>query len=807
MMRLAASLASLILVFTLGYSAAAHADQRTESDTRNRRLAQRLTAERESSQAVQGTDLMAAASFVQSPLALLSIRLFPDSFGDTVVIGEVQNISGLTINFPHVDVALYSGSLFLGSEGTYVFGGHPVRSTLTGSFFNNMSPGDVGFFKMYTDVPASFVDSYIFYSDGETFPTTGVYASFSQASPLILSPNGLGGTNVTGAFLNTSLNALTYFTKIALSGYQGGVQNDVTFTYLEGFNVPVCSTFSTSGVPPGQSALLNDFFLRPISTVNRLVMEWEERAIYPATTSISAAGGPGSLAVANNCAWSAVSQAPWISITGGNSGNGDGVVSFSVAPNQTTSQRTGTVQVADLVFTVTQAGAACSYTLGSSGTSIGSAGGPASVGISALAGCSWTAVSQAPWITVSSAGTGNGSATVALNIAQNLTGLQRVGTVLIGGQAFTVTQAAQACTFNVSPTFASYTADGGSGSISISTAQTCAWNSASNASWIRVVGSPQGIGSGTSMYTVDANLLASARSSTLIIGGQIVSIAQAGIGTPSSPQNPRLVSTSGNTVSVAWDPPGTPAGMFEYLVEVSNQPTFAALVSAVRLPVHITGGSGSLPNGAIYIRVTAVGPGGASPPSSTLAFLLPGGGSALPPGKPTLVATQVMSNPITLTWSPGPGGMPERYVLHAGTAANSSDLGVFPMGTATSVTAVAPIGAPVYVRVVAVNALGSVASDEAHFFLAAPAAPSAPTLGPAAISGRDVTMAWSPVAGAISYVVLARITPTGPVVASLPVLGTQLTVPAPPGNYFVTVVALGDSQQSQESNQIIVTVQ
>jgi hypothetical protein len=89
----------------------------------------------------------------------------------------------------------------------------------------------------------------------------------------------------------------------------------------------------------------------------------------------------------------------------------------------------------------------------------------------------------------------------------------------------------------------------------------------------------------------------------------------------------------------------------------------------------------------------------------------------LPPGAPQLFATQVTANPVTLTWAAGPGGAPSQYVIVAGTTPGAADLGTFPMGLATAVTANAPVGVPIFVRVVAQNAVGSAASNQINFSL------------------------------------------------------------------------------------------
>ncbi len=77
-------------------------------------------------------------------------------------------------------------------------------------------------------------------------------------------------------------------------------------------------------------------------------------------TSISfdSPGGIGNLNVTTSggCAWTAASNASWITITSGGSGSGNGTVNYTVAVNGTASARTGTLTIAGQTFTVTQVG-------------------------------------------------------------------------------------------------------------------------------------------------------------------------------------------------------------------------------------------------------------------------------------------------------------------------------------------------------------------------------------------------------------------------------------------------------------------
>jgi hypothetical protein len=74
----------------------------------------------------------------------------------------------------------------------------------------------------------------------------------------------------------------------------------------------------------------------------------------PATQSFAAGGGTGSIAVTASpgCSWRAGSGAPWIKITSGDSGIGNGTVTFSVGA--TNSPRSGALFIAGKIFNVWQ---------------------------------------------------------------------------------------------------------------------------------------------------------------------------------------------------------------------------------------------------------------------------------------------------------------------------------------------------------------------------------------------------------------------------------------------------------------------
>lgn len=83
-------------------------------------------------------------------------------------------------------------------------------------------------------------------------------------------------------------------------------------------------------------------------------------SINPSSQNFGASGSTGIVNVistGSGCAWMAVSNAPFISITSGASGRGNGTVGFTVAAN-TGATRSGSVTIAGKTFSVTQDGAA-----------------------------------------------------------------------------------------------------------------------------------------------------------------------------------------------------------------------------------------------------------------------------------------------------------------------------------------------------------------------------------------------------------------------------------------------------------------
>lgn len=81
-------------------------------------------------------------------------------------------------------------------------------------------------------------------------------------------------------------------------------------------------------------------------------------SINPTSASFAAAGGTASVTVTTTpgCNWTAASNNSFITVTSGASGSGSGTVNYSVAANTVTTSRSGSLTIAGLTHSVTQAG-------------------------------------------------------------------------------------------------------------------------------------------------------------------------------------------------------------------------------------------------------------------------------------------------------------------------------------------------------------------------------------------------------------------------------------------------------------------
>lgn len=145
------------------------------------------------------------------------------------------------------------------------------------------------------------------------------------------------------------------------------------------------------------------------------------------------------VATSAGCAWTATSRAEWIKVLHGSSATGNLTVIVGVDANSG-GPRSGELTIAGRTVTIIQQ-SFCSFTVDPGAVEDDGAGGAAEIAVSAPAGCGWTAVSNASWITVRSGKSGSGSGIVGYDVAPLPAGTaSRTGTIAVAGLTFTVRQ-------------------------------------------------------------------------------------------------------------------------------------------------------------------------------------------------------------------------------------------------------------------------------------------------------------------------------------------------------------------------------
>lgn len=262
-------------------------------------------------------------------------------------------------------------------------------------------------------------------------------------------------------------------------------------------------------------------------------------SIAPPTQAIGADGGPATVTVTapGGCAWTAASGASWVTVTSGASGTGNGSVAYTVAANAATAARTTTLSIGTQTHTVTQQGrpaVECTYALQPASADLTKDAASGTFAVRAPAGCAWTATSTAPWLLVSSGGTGSGDGSVTYAVTRNTEIGGRTGTITVAGQVFTLRQQGDVgvCQYSVTPVSFDPCMPATTMRVTLTTDAACPWTAAPTSSWLGVSQSG-GSGSATLDVSVGDNYDAPRNGVVEIrwptaTAGQNVHVSQAG---------------------------------------------------------------------------------------------------------------------------------------------------------------------------------------------------------------------------------------------------------------------------------------
>ncbi len=260
--------------------------------------------------------------------------------------------------------------------------------------------------------------------------------------------------------------------------------------------------------------------------------------------------------------------------------------------------------------------------------------------------CTWSASSNQAWVHNITPSSGTAGATLTYTVDPNSSTQSRSATIMAGQAALTVSQlgTSASCTFSLGETTQSVPADGGTFSDGLlASSQSCPRTAQSNATFITNVSPTSGNGDANISYTVAPNTLASARSGTLTIAGQTLTVDQVGSAsaTPTTPTTPTILSPGStsnpgptlgsSTVTVSWNAPNgaqlyvggitdIAAGSDVVTINTSGTSTTATLSPGkqYRWYVYACNSSGCSSSSALYYFQTPTAPSATmTPPTLT----------------------------------------------------------------------------------------------------------------------------------------------------------------------------------------------
>ncbi len=89
-----------------------------------------------------------------------------------------------------------------------------------------------------------------------------------------------------------------------------------------------------------------------------------------------------------------------------------------------------------------------------------------------------------------------------------------------------VVKPSDGCSYTIAPPSQTFENLGGSGTVTVSTPDGCAWTAQSHDDWVTVTAGTSGAGLGTTTYTVSINSSSAKRTGTLTIAGKTHTVSQ-----------------------------------------------------------------------------------------------------------------------------------------------------------------------------------------------------------------------------------------------------------------------------------------
>ena len=200
----------------------------------------------------------------------------------------------------------------------------------------------------------------------------------------------------------------------------------------------------------------------------------------------------------------------------------DGQASITVTAGAGSGAATVTALIGafSVTFNLTVTPSSCTYQLSAISVNEPASGVNDSIVVTTSSGCTWTATSNASFITITSGASGSGNGTVAFSVAANMSSSSRTGTLAVAGITVTVTQAgsSSSCSLSLGPAGAVFGLSGGTGTITINEPSGCIWSASVTGTGVAITSGQTGSGSGTLIYSVSPNTTGGPKQGAITVG-------------------------------------------------------------------------------------------------------------------------------------------------------------------------------------------------------------------------------------------------------------------------------------------------
>jgi Flp pilus assembly protein protease CpaA len=265
-------------------------------------------------------------------------------------------------------------------------------------------------------VPAGSANAYASSSWSDWF-TIGGNSTLLTVTPSLLDFTKDGGTASVSVTSNIGWTAVSNAAWLTVAPASGSGNGSITVT---------ASANASTGSRTATITVSGSGITRTIAVTQASATTSTTLAVSPSSFDFAAAGGTTSVSVTSNVSWTASDDAAWITLAPA-SGNGDGTITVTASANASATPRTATITVSGggitRTATVTQP-AAPTLTVAPATLNFAKDGGRQEVNVTA--NNAWTAVSNAPWLTVTKVSTSVLRITASAN-----TGYSRTSSVTV----------------------------------------------------------------------------------------------------------------------------------------------------------------------------------------------------------------------------------------------------------------------------------------------------------------------------------------------------------------------------------------